>query len=229
MSELTEQEKIIYNNGERLIPHVTHDYSELRRHRSSYLFFRLLIDMDINMGLPADPVRIVDLVCGVGHGCLILSALRNSEILGIDNSKESLEYAEQHYRGPNISYQMHDLDNFISAMPEFDYAVSRGVFEHIRDGLQLAFSTKWRYRLLFDVPYDEIPGLNPHHVLSRIKEEAFDGVPGLELFFQDLQGTIYDVRHKPPRPNMIICVRSCPGALPVGNMPLEFPLELWRE
>jgi hypothetical protein len=42
-------------------------------------------------------------------------------------------------------------------MPVFDYAVSRGVLEHMPDGLRLANGTRWRYRLLFDVPYDE-PG-----------------------------------------------------------------------
>lgn len=37
-SPLSPLEAVIYNEGERLIPYVTHDHDELVRHRSSYVF-----------------------------------------------------------------------------------------------------------------------------------------------------------------------------------------------
>ncbi len=228
MSELTPTEKIIYNEGERLIPGVTHALAEDIRHLSSYLFFRRVIETDRAITKKeTKELRIVDLGCGVGHGCYAISKIQGVHVLGIDISPESLEYAHSHYGRPNISYQIAALPEFIPAMPEFDYVVSRGVFEHVPGGLRLALSAKWLYRLLFDVPYDEPEGGNPHHVLTGITEESFVGFPGAELFFQDLAGVIYDVRHKPPSPNMIICVQSRPELPEVSSL-ITFPVAACR-
>ena len=154
MKQFTPLEKAIYNAGERLIPGVTHDLAEVVRHRSSYVFFRKVIESDLAIiGEESKLVQIVDLGCGVGHGCHTLLKMPNSHIVGVDNSPESLEYARCNYAGSNITYQLADLGEFIPAMPEYDYVTSRGVFEHVPNGLQLALSTKWRYRLLFDVQY----------------------------------------------------------------------------
>ena len=113
-------------------------------------------------------------------------------------------------------------------MSEFDYVVSRGVFEHMANGLHLALSTKWRYRLLFDVPYDEPKGKNPHHVLYEIREETFSGFLGVELFFQDLNGVIYDSQRKPANPNMIMCVCSHPELPRVVSQSITFPFPAWQ-
>lgn len=228
---LTPLEEMIYNNGERLIPGVTHDLSEVVRHRSSYEFFRLVIESDLAVTerfQNSNIVKIVDFGCGVGHGCHTLSSIRNASILGVDFSKESLEYAMCHYAGENIRYELADLNKFISEMPEYDYVVSRGVFEHIQKGIQLAMSAKWRYRLLFDVPYDEPEGVNPHHLLTGVREDNFSSFPDVELFFQDLSGTIYNIKHKPIKPNMIICVRSHPNLPKVASTSINFPLPAWE-
>lgn len=228
MRTLTPLEQVIYNEGERLIPGVTHDLAEVVRHRSSYLFFRGVMKRDWpSVSKPDRPVTIVDLGCGVGHGCHALSALPNSQIVGVDSSPESLEYARTHYAAANITYRLANLEEFIPDMPEYDYVVSRGVFEHVRGGLRLAVSTKWRCRLLFDVPYDEPWQANPHHLLSGIREEAFAEFKGVELFFQDLGGVIYDRPRKPAKPNMIICVCSRPDLPPAAGR-LRLPVPAWR-
>jgi SAM-dependent methyltransferase len=174
-------------------------------------------------------VEIIDLGCGVGHGCSWLSRIRGSRVTGMDVSPECIEYARRHYGGPGVTYRREDLAGFIPRMPEYDYAVSRGVFEHIPDGLALAVSANWRRRMMFDVPYDEPAGPNPHHVLTGIREENFAGFPGAELFYQDLDGIIYDRDNKPPKPNMILCVCSKPGFPPVGGGEIPFPLPAWGE
>jgi SAM-dependent methyltransferase len=228
---LTRLEEIIYNDGERLIPGVTHDLQEVVRHRSSYEFFRLVIENDLTIVEEfqgSRPVKIIDFGCGVGHGCYVLSGIRNSRVRGVDFSKESLEYAKCHYGGDSITYTLADLNEFVIEMPETDYVVSRGVLEHIQNGIQLAMSTKWRYRLLFDVPYDEPEEVNPHHLLTGIREENFSEFPNAELFFQDLSGIIYDVHHKPPKPNMVICVSSHPSLPKVGSTTMDFPLPAWE-
>jgi len=139
-----------------------------------------------------------------------------------------LEYAQQHYARENIVYRIEDLKTFIPEMPEYDYVVSRGVFEHIANGLDLAILAKWRYRLLFDVPYDEPNGMNPHHLVGGIREEHFAHFPQCELYFQDLSGRIYDRLNKPSRPNMIICVCSRPDLPRVNGETITFPVPAWQ-
>jgi len=229
MKKLTPIEEVIFNDGERLIPGVTHDLAEVIRHRSSYLFFRKVIENDLaNRRRESESIQIVDLGCGVGYGCCILSNIAGVKILGVDHSPESLEYARRHYSRANITYEVGDLIEFIPTMSEFDYVISRGVFEHVPGGLRLALSTKWRNRLLFDVPYDESEGKNPYHMLHKICEETFSGFPGVQLFFQDLNGVIYDSQRKPANPNMIMCVCSHPELLRVVSQPITFPFPAWQ-
>jgi len=229
--KLTSLEKKIYNEGERLIPGVTHDMSEVIRHTSSYEFFRMVIENDlplIEKTQELGTIHVIDLGCGVGHGCYTLAKLQKLNITGVDVSQESLEYARCHYSKDNISYQQKDLTHFIPEMPIYDYIVSRGVLEHIPNGLQLALSSKWRYRLLFDVPYDEAEGPNRHHQIIGIREEHFSSFPNAELFFQDLAGVIYDMKNKPAKSNMIMCVCSHPDLPKVSSLNIEFPLPAWH-
>jgi len=228
-ANLTLIEEIIYNEGERLIPGVTHDLAELIRHRSSYMFFGEVMKRDFAIiNKDSKSIQIADLGCGVGHGCQTISDILNSHVIGIDSFLESLEYARTHYAGKNITYKCENLEEFIPAMNEYDYLVSRGVFEHIPNGLNLARSTKWRYRLFFDVPYDEPENVNSHHLLAGIREESFLEFDEAELFFQDMSGVIYDISRKPPNPNMVICVCSHPDLPKVGASRIRFPFPAWK-
>jgi SAM-dependent methyltransferase len=225
---LSSLEENVYNSGERIIPGITNPLEELVRHRSSYVFFRRIIEFDLKTMDEPKPVRIIDLGCGVGHGCKTLSKIPNAQIVGIDYSPESIEYARSHYAKKNITYRVSDLVEYISKMPEFDYVVSRNVFEHIPNGLQLALRARWRFRLMFDVPYDERPGRNPHHVLFNIREESFSTFPEAELFYQDLAGVVYDVAHKPPEPNIIFCVCNRLNLVKIGESDISFPVPPWQ-
>lgn len=228
MRALSPIEEKVYNSGERMIPGITNSLSELIRHRSSYVFFRRIIELDLKTMDKPKPIHIIDLGCGVGHGCKTLSNIPNTQIVGIDYSPVSIEYARNHYAKKNITYQVTDLVEYIPKMPEFDYVVSRNVFEHIPDGLQLALTTRWRSRLMFDVPYDEPPGRNPYHVLFNIREKSFSTFPETELFYQDLAGVIYDVAHKPPEPNIVFCVCNQPDLVKIGQSNISFPVPPWQ-
>lgn len=228
---LTPLERAIYNEGERLIPWITHGALEVVRHTSSYVFFRMIIEADLASGEDMRRrcgIGIVDLGCGVGHGCRTLSAIPEARITGVDVSTECIEYARSRYAVDNVTYQAADLTAYIPSMPEFDYVVSRGVFEHLPEGLSLIHGARWRNRLLFDVPYDEPAGPNPHHLLTGIRETDFSGFADAELFYQDLDGVIYDAARKPLRPNMIVCVCTRPGRPRISDLPLEFPVPAWR-
>lgn len=227
---LTPLERAIYNEGERLIPWLTHGAPEVVRHTSSYAFFRRVIEADLASGelRRRGGIGIVDLGCGVGHGCRTLSAIPEARITGVEVSPECIEYARTRYAADNVTYLAADLNGYIPAMPEFDYVVSRGVMEHLPEGLSLVHGARWRNRLLFDVPYDEPGEANPHHVLRGIREADFSGFADAELFYQDLDGTIYDAARKPSRPNMIVCVCTHPGLPRVADLPLRFPVPAWR-
>jgi SAM-dependent methyltransferase len=227
MKRLTQLEEALYNNGERLIPGVTHDIFELIRHRSTYVFFKKIIELDLASGRVLAPVRVVDVGCGVGHGCYTLSEIPDTQILGVDISPGAIEYAKNHYANPNIAYQCADLQEFINTMPEFDYIVSRHAFEHIPNGIDLALSMKCNGRLMFEVPYDEPEG-NPHHVSLGIREGSFARFPEAALFFQDLEGKIYDLSSKPVKPNGIICISGYLGSPGVIESMLSSPLPPWQ-
>jgi SAM-dependent methyltransferase len=230
LPQLSDLETLIYNNGERLIPNVTHARDELVRHKSSYLFFYRIIKYDLNQKRNSNKViRIVDLGCGVGHGCHMLSQLPNSEVVGVDISQPTLEYAGIHYSSPNINYQLANLEDYVLSMPEFDYVVSCGAFEHIDNGINLTLSSNWTSRLILDVPYNEPEGRNPHHMISNINEECFADFPEAEIFYQDLGGVVYDINKKPPGANMIICVCSHPDLPRISDTILNFPLAAWTE
>jgi hypothetical protein len=100
--------------------------------------------------------------------------------------------------------------------------------EQIPDGLELTRTAAWRNRLMFDVPYDEDRGVNPHHVMHNVRESAFARFENAEIFFQDLAGITYDLSHRPERPSMIMCVSSKAGRSKVSSA-LRFPMPAWPE
>jgi SAM-dependent methyltransferase len=198
---MNELEKKIYNEGERLIPGVSHDANEVKRHFSSYSFFRDLINENVRTK-DLCPI-IVDLGCGVGYGCKVLSELNGSVVMGIDCSDEVIEYAMSNYAAPNIAFRKEDIKEFVSSMKSYDYVVSRGVFEHIEDGLEIAKRVKFNELFMFDVPYDEKQG-NPHHKILGIKEDSFEDFGYADIYYEDIKGNITKI--KPEKPNMIMCV-----------------------
>jgi len=206
----------VFNNGERLVPGLTFGVAELIRHRTSYLFFRAVIALD---GPGAK--TILDVGCGVGHGCVTLADLRNAEIVGVDPSPDAIAWAREHYARPNIRYEVATAEEI--AERRFDYIVSRNALEHVADGIRLAAAAPWRNRLIFDVPYDEPPGVNAHHLLHHISEG--DMPTGSEWFYQDINGNIHE--HKPRWPNVIACVASASHVDRVGTR-IGFPFRAWR-
>ena len=221
-ARLSRDENEVYAGGERLIPGRTHGLAELVRHRSAYLFFRSVIELDQRR-----PVSVADLGCGVGHGCVALAELDGVSVVGVDKSPAAIAYARAHYWHRDIRYEVDDLRDFIPQMEEFDYVVSRNAFEHVPHGLALARATRWRCRLMIDLPYEEGSGTNPHHEVHHIREDAFSEFPNAELFFQDLDGRIFDIRSKPRRPNVIMCISSHSNQRLVTES-LSFPFAPWN-
>jgi len=226
MRDLTEEERIIYNEGERLIPGITHSIEEVVRHQSSYVFFKKVIELDRKLNRDTKQIRILDLGCGVGHGCKTLSKISHSEIVGVDVSHAPIEYARRFYSARNIKYKIMGIDELVTSQEEYDYIVSRGVIEHIPNGINLVSKTRWRKRLIFDVPYEEPAGINPHHLISNINEDSFSNLQNVELFYQGTDGVTYNSLPQ-EKPNMIMCVSTCSGLPPIADQ-ISFPMPAWK-
>jgi len=228
MRPLTADEELLYNDGERLLPGITHSLEELVRHQSSYEFFKRVIEEDLRREgrYGSGEVTIVDLGFGVGHGCKTLSTIPGSRVTGVDVASECLSYARANYGAPNIVHVISDIPQFIAQMPAFDYVVSRGVIEHVRDGINAMLKSRWAKRLMFDVPYDEPPDINQHHLISRITEREFAEYPDKEILYEEVSGRIYGGPVQNPIPNMIMCVASAPG-LPRVDQIIPLPIPAW--
>lgn len=221
---------VIYNDGERMLPGLTHSLEELIRHVSSYQFFAKVIEEDMrhNDTWRKESVKILDLGFGTGHGCHLLAQIPGSEVTGIDMSMDCKVFADRHYWMPNISYQIEDIPEFLTKMPPFDYVVSRGVIEHVPDGINCVERANWTKRLLFDVPYLEPEGVNQHHLLSMITEKDFEHFGSIyEILYETTNGSIYFGEVRQPLPNMIMCVASKPG-LPSVTTYFDFPIPAWE-
>jgi len=228
MRSLTAEEELLYNNGERLLPGITHSLEELVRHQSSYEFFKRVIEEDLRREgrYGSAEVTIVDLGFGVGHGCKTLATIPGSHVTGVDVATECLDYARANYGAPNIMHVISDIPQFITQMPAFDYVVSRGVIEHVPDGISAILKSRWTKRLMFDVPYDEPPDINQHHLLSRITEREFAAYPDKEILYEEVSGGIYAGPVQSPAPNMIMCVASAPRLPRVAEI-VSLPIPAW--
>jgi SAM-dependent methyltransferase len=226
---LSRLERVIYNHGERMLPGLTHSMAELQRHRSSYEFFASAIEADLKRKplAPGATVTIVDLGFGTGHGCHLLSRIPGSRVIGIDNSPACQRYALRHYNAPNIEYVIADIPEYLASMQAIDYVVSRGVIEHVRNGIEECLKAKWTARLMIDVPYNEPYDINEHHVVSEVTAKDFANYPNAEIFYEEVSGNIYTGDVQDPAPNMIMCVSSAPGYPPLSSL-ISLPRAAWN-
>ncbi|MEE8541769.1 MAG: methyltransferase domain-containing protein [Desulfobacterales bacterium] len=80
-------------------------------------------------------LRVLDAGCGIGKTTAILHEMiqPGGEILGIDFSKERIDYARQHYgRKPGLDFRVHDLRESLKTSGPFDLIWIRFVLEYFR-------------------------------------------------------------------------------------------------
>lgn len=210
------------NNGERLVPGYSHNLAEVVRHKSSYKFFKEIIEHDRKF---AEPIRILEIGCGTGHGTQMLSDIPNCTILAIDVEEDAIAFANQHFSAPNITYKHASLSD-IKTTEIFDYILSRHSFEHIENIFSEILNYKPRYRLMANVPYKEPPG-NIYHVYLNIDESMFNDWPCPDFFYEDLDGVTY-TRNDYANLNSIVCVSSFDSSLDKISDVFNFPFPPWK-
>lgn len=76
---------------------------------------------------------VADIACGVGYGSYDL--LKNGgakSVVGVDISKEAIDYAREHYKADSLGFVVGDATNLNLGEAEFDIVVSFETIEHVR-------------------------------------------------------------------------------------------------
>jgi len=217
----------ILNDGERLIPFISHDDAETVRHLSSHFFFRDIINKDANITNNTSQ-SVLDLGFGTGYASFIYANLDTvGKVKSIDVSDELLEWAIENYFNKKIDYEIRDAVKYLKNLKQpYNYVVTRHVLEHIKDGLNIISENNFSDRLLINVPYNEKKG-NPHHIITGITEKNFPKFNNVEFFYEDLDGNTYNRIPKGIFINSIICIASKPG-LPKVSSYFKFPIKSAR-
>jgi len=79
-------------------------------------------------------MRIVDLGCGTGEtDLLILEAIPDSTIIGLDNSDAMLEKCKQIARPPQLTFQKSDIETFANSKQSYDVVISNAALHWVPD------------------------------------------------------------------------------------------------
>ncbi|MBI4299826.1 MAG: methyltransferase domain-containing protein, partial [Chloroflexi bacterium] len=118
-----EQAGVGYFTGERAVPLAPNmDQEVMREHWARYRFALAKVEGR----------RVLDAACGTGYGSRLL-AEKATFVQGVDVSPESVLYAGQHYRSPNVAFSTMDIRYLALASRSFDVVVSFETIEHIRE------------------------------------------------------------------------------------------------
>ena len=83
----------------------------------------------------SEAIYLLDAACGVGYGTKELSLIGNSQIVGMDISKEALSIAKSTFSSENIQYSIDDCQIMASlnSTDLFDYIISFETLEHLKN------------------------------------------------------------------------------------------------
>lgn len=111
------------NRGERVVPlMMQYDPRELACHMARYLFALQFCRYKM----------VLDAACGAGYGTQILSYVA-VEAIGIDISRDAIEYAIDHYDTPRTAFVLGNVQDLIRVGEGiFDVIVSFETIEHLQ-------------------------------------------------------------------------------------------------
>ncbi len=130
--------------------------------------------------------RILDVACGTGYGSDLLAETAR-QVIGGDNSPETIAYCQAHYRRDNLKFEVMDIRHIHYPDKSFEIINSFETLEHVVEG---ELFLKEIIRLLTDDGMLVIstplggPVGNPHHV-AYYQRGTFAAY--LRNFFEDVQ------------------------------------------
>lgn len=119
---------------------------------------------------------VLDVACGSGYGTALLARHQAESVAGLDNSREAVEYAQQHYALPNVSFTLGNAEQLPFPDASFDVVVSFETIEHVREYevflQELKRVLKPTGLLILSTPNKDVyPAGNPFHIKEfRIPE-----------------------------------------------------------
>lgn len=180
---------MLKNTEERVIPEKM-DVSDhmLIEHLARYHFANLYIEG-----------RILDLACGSGYGTHIMAKRckrKLTEVVGIDNNREALDYANYRYYHPKSSFIQANVasPDLPARLKKFDWIVSFETLEHIEDEKQFLMNIYDMLNpggsLILSTPFGRGRGKpcgNPFHVHQLTEaefKELFIAYSSAHYFYQ---------------------------------------------
>ena len=77
--------------------------------------------------------KVLDIACGSGYGSEILLKQGAKYVIGSDISKNTIDYAKDHYQNENIEFVTNDIKKLNFSDEEFDCIVSFETLEHVKE------------------------------------------------------------------------------------------------
>lgn len=109
--------------GERLIPHLKELTFLYQEHIVRYLFASQFVKSKI----------ILDAACGTGYGSSLMSEHGAKKVLGVDISKEAIDYCKTHYKKENLEFKIDNCTKLQLDNSYFDVIVSFEAIEHLKE------------------------------------------------------------------------------------------------
>ncbi len=81
---------------------------------------------------------VLDAACGIGYGSFLINKEVGAEVLGVDISHESVEYANEHYRqNDRVNFIVSDILKLELPAQHFDVVTSFETIEHVREDREI--------------------------------------------------------------------------------------------
>lgn len=172
--------------GERYIPEYfsNSDDEIVKEHEDRYSSISKLV---------TDKV-VLDAACGSGYGSFEISKYAKN-VIGIDISSDSIEYAKNNYLARNLSFNVSSVTEMPFSNNEFDVVVSFETIEHISEDQQILFLKQIKRVLKEDgiliistpdkLNYsDKMNYINEFHIKEFYEKEFYEF---LSLFFRNVE------------------------------------------
>lgn len=76
---------------------------------------------------------VLDLACGVGYGSNYLMTQRPKSVIGLDISKEAINFARCHYNNADLQFLVDDVTHLPFNDKSFDVAIAFEIIEHVEN------------------------------------------------------------------------------------------------
>lgn len=110
--------------------------------------------------------NVIDCGCGTGYGSYMIAQNPDvEEVVGFDDDRTSIEFAEREYQDEKLSYLCEDITNII-AFHSFDWLIAVEFIEHLKKPKQLAeLANRIKAkRIILTYPSKKTTHYNPFHI-----------------------------------------------------------------